>query len=320
MTTSVNFVEPLEFGQALLAELQAAGENTNELFNFLKGNVVCDFSGVPELLRTPSMRAAAAALVEKNTPSFLATREDHTATFYINSDDLSGGRTNYFMSGPTAINDANTGANTYSRASAPIWFNQTSLGAEGSFVPALPAVTQITGAARGARAVSGAGRVKDITLATGTYRLSFVGLLAGFSFVPGLWAEMPSPTLYKFTAFDAMLSGVEIPMDTLAGYPVDIIAKIGNVYKTIATIMHYPSDHRNGRNRLISGSDTVSVTQPTVMTLFMQRCHARGLYTKLSDSSVKTEAVGFNKSIVTIPGSSFPTRDAYNYLQVMRIA
>ena len=317
MTTSVNLVEPSEFGAALLTELQANGQNVTELINFLKGNGVCDFSEVPELLRTPALRTAAAALLEKATPSTLATRTAHTARFYINSDDLASGRTNFFMSGPNAIGNPNTDLNTYSRASAAIRFNHVTAGAEGVFVGPLLEATQNTGSAQGARAVSGSGKVSDITLPTGTYRLSFVGLLASFPFIPGLSATLPSPSLFTFAP---IVTSNDLPTNQLAGFPVDIVAKIGDANKTIATIMHYPSDHKLARNRIISGSEIVTIPQPKVMSLNLQRRHVRGTYTNTADSSVKPESIGFNKSVITIPGTGFPNRDSYNYLEILRIA
>ena len=317
MTTNVNLVEPVEFGASFLTELQANGQSVTELINFLKGNVVCDFSEVPELLRTPAMRATATTLLEKATPSPLATRTAHTARFYINSDDLASGRTNFFMSGPDAIGNPNTDLNTYSRASAAIRFNHATAGAEGMFVTALPEATQNTGSARGARAVSGSGKVSDITLPIGTYRLSFVGLLASFPFIPGLSATLPSSSLFTFAP---IVTGGDLPTNQLAGFPVDIIARIGSVNKTIATIMHYPSDHKLARNRIIAGNAIVTVTQPETLVLYMQRRHVRGNYTTIADSSVKAESLGFNKSVITIPGTGFPTRDSYNYLEILRIA
>lgn len=321
MTDPVRLVEPSEFGREFLAELTAGGADVEALVAFLKGTVSCNYSGIASILQSPEARQAAYPLWEKGTPSGLATRAQHTARFFINEDTLAAGRTNYFMSGPAASGAPNLDPNTYSVACHPVWFNEFTPGAEQVFIATPGAAAQLGTAARGAAALSGSGRFKDFTLPTGTYRITFVGMLAGFPYYPGLTATLPSSSVYSFAPYGPSSDGALV---NLPARPVDLLLQFGPgtmpATITLATLMFYPSDLGLARNRMLAGTVVVSVPQPTALKVLLQRRHARGTYTNTTDSSVRVESIGFNKSIISIPGSSYPTRDAYNYLDIMRIA
>lgn len=285
--SDINLTEQLEFDAAFLAELQAGGPNYAALVELLKENKVCDFGGFTEIIGDERIRQAAFYLREKSTPS--QYRRRLTARMYLNPDDLTTGRTAYWIEGLPSSASIPTSA----RALA---FPLLAGDHEDLFTPDSSLNTAFT-----------------ITTA-GAYKLNFNAMLGCFPHLSNVTnVNMPTSITHRFTATPGA------PVSS----PLDIVLRVETAttttYTTLASIVVYATDYAKLRTRFICGSKVLRLHSISRLSLHIQRRASFGQFVDIATSESFAEAVGFAKLITTIPGVGNPTRDNHNYLEITRL-
>ena len=280
MTEIAKIVETNETLRALYTELQSNTVSSQLLRTELTEDQTCDFSTVPALLEEQSMKAAFEHLQEFGTPSTYANR--FWQNFWVNNDAVSAARSLVTL-----------GADTHTLS--------THMSRE-RFVPFSDIVDR-------SEVIDGASIDNDATHITiNQTGVWIVGWSAAFSFYP---------LGYGNQAFGGMTTNPTLTSKAKVGCGIVITDGATTRYAAFAETFLSGKHMKEGSLKLAGATQVIKINQGSKIRLHMSRSGGIGSYDN-AGTEIK-EVIGLRKMQNSLTGG-IPTRDASNYLSLIRIS